>query len=72
MMKARSRIKAGKILCTKQLVKQIINARQRVAVLNCDLVESTLVHHHPELTTLLLHKLNGCAIGTGRGLDELL
>ena len=43
-VKTRGSIKAGGIACTKQLVKEIINVRYRIAIRNCELVQSTVVH----------------------------
>ncbi|KAL3144328.1 hypothetical protein ABBQ32_004089 [Trebouxia sp. C0010 RCD-2024] len=59
LMKARSSIQTGEIVCIMQLVKQVINSRQGVSVLNCQLVESPVVHHHPQAPVLLLHKQDG-------------
>ena len=70
-MKARGRIKEGKIICTNQSVKQVINVGQRIAFLNCDLVQGAVVNNHPGLSSLLLNKEGGSTKGAGRGLNEL-
>ena len=39
LLELRCCIKAREVLCTKQFVKQIINPRQRVAILHCNLCQ---------------------------------
>ena len=65
LVEPRCCIKAGKLLCTKQFVKEIINTRQRISVLNCHFVESPVIHYHPGIPSLLLHKQDGCSKRTG-------
>lgn len=44
-----------------QFVKQAIDIRQRVTILNCELVQRPVVHHHPQSPILLLHKQDRAA-----------
>jgi hypothetical protein len=50
---SRSKIDLGEHTCTTVLIKQIINHRQWVLVLDKNLIQSMIIHAHP-LSTILL------------------
>jgi hypothetical protein len=54
---SRSKINFREHTCTMELIKKIINHRQRVLVLNDNLIRSSIIHVHP-LSTILLRDEN--------------
>jgi hypothetical protein len=52
-MIARSKIDLGKDSGTSQLIKEHINAGQRIFILDCHCVEWTIVNTHPQATIFL-------------------
>jgi hypothetical protein len=58
-MIARSKINLGKDFGTSQLIKENINAGQRIFILNCHRIEWTIVNTHPQTTIFLFHKQSG-------------
>jgi predicted nuclease of predicted toxin-antitoxin system len=61
LMVARSEINLREYTCTSELVKEIIDLRKKVLVLDSDFVESMIVHTHPLCTILLQDKNHKCS-----------
>jgi hypothetical protein len=55
-MIARSKIDLGKHFGTSQLIKEDINAGQRIFILDCHRIEWTIVNTHPQATIFFSQK----------------
>ncbi|DBA97912.1 TPA: hypothetical protein ACH3X3_012761 [Trebouxia sp. C0006] len=71
LVEARGSIQTGEILSSMQLVKQVINVRQGVAILNCQLIERPAVYHHAQGPVLLLYKQDWAPPWRRRRLNQL-
>jgi hypothetical protein len=58
-MIARPKIDHGKDFGTSQLVKENINAGQRIFILYCHRIEWTIVNTHLQTTIFLFHEQGG-------------
>jgi hypothetical protein len=65
-MISRSKIDLREYICTTELIEQIINSRQRVLVLNGNIIQGTIIHIQPLGTILVREKITGAPHG-----DEL-
>jgi hypothetical protein len=66
-MITRAKINLGKDLGTSQLIKENVDAGQRIFILNCHRIEWTIVDAHPQTTIFLFHKESGLPKGEELG-----
>lgn len=69
-MVSASKIDLGKILRALQTIEEFIRARQRVAVLDGDVVESSIINAHPSCSILFLDEQDRRTEGRLRWLNE--
>ena len=72
LMEARRSIQTCEVLRTLQLVKQIINTRQGIAIFYCKLVKCAVINDHAQGAPLFENKQYRCSIRTDRRLNKLL
>jgi hypothetical protein len=66
-MIARSKIDLGKDFGTSQLIKEDINAGQRIFILDCHRIEWTIVNTNPQATIFFFTKRVGLPQGEELG-----
>ena len=54
----RPQVNLRKVACPLELIKQVINPREKILILNIDFIELTIINAHPKGPILLLHKQN--------------
>jgi hypothetical protein len=59
---ARTQVEFGEVFASSKSVEEVFDARERIFVLDCDVVECTIVNTHMEATILLFDKEDQCSI----------
>ncbi len=59
---ARAQVNPTKHFGSRKSIKQVSNPRQWVSILHCHLVESIIIHTHPQRPIILVNKKDGCSI----------
>src|SRR3982074_1986635 len=59
---ARTQIEFGEVLASCKPVEEVVDARERILVLDCDVVECAIINPHTEATILLFDKEDRCSI----------
>ena len=71
-MVARPQVDLREVLCTLKLVKQVIDPRERILVLDYDLVQFSEIDAQTKCTILFLHKQDWCTPRRSTGSYETL
>ena len=56
LMVTKPQVNLGKYLLSFHLIKEVINPRKRVFIIQCDFVQLSVINTQPEYTIFLLHK----------------